>query len=206
MRRQPTTTQPPSSNNYLSTGIGGRNNHLYDYRVDIDLSSKNRVSAVGAMGHVVYINNFGSPYLPPPYEVGDYAVIVPKQYDVEDAYTITPHLTNQFKMGYTRFYMPIINATQGVANYTIGAMGVTNLPLGQAGQEFPGVTFGGSGAGTAVNGIGKLLTTQVAPATWTTEQQLCINTAHYSQQLRHGRQRAVAQGQASVHLWHDLSV
>jgi hypothetical protein len=38
------------ANNYLSTGIGGRTNHLYDYRVDIDLSSKNRISAVGALG------------------------------------------------------------------------------------------------------------------------------------------------------------
>jgi hypothetical protein len=66
---------------------------------------------------VVYINNFGSPYLPPPYEYGDYAIIVPKQYDVEDAYTITPHLTNQFKWGYTRFYMPIINATDTSSGY-----------------------------------------------------------------------------------------
>ena len=149
------------SNNYLSTGIGGRNNHLYDYRVDIDLSSKNRVSAVGALGHVVYINNFGSPYLPPPYEVGDYAVIVPKQYDVEDAYTITPHLTNQFKWGYTRFYMPIINPTDTAAGYgtksqTIGAFGITNLPGGQAGTEFPGVSFGTSKDAST------------GPATWTT--------------------------------------
>jgi len=137
------------SNNYLSTGIGGRTNHLYDYRVDIDLNSKNRISAVGALGHVVYTNNFGSPYLPPPYEVGDYAVIVPKQYDIQDAYTITPHLTNQLKWGYTRFYMPIINPTDTAAGYgstsqTIGAFGVTNLPAGQAGTEFPGVSFGTS--------------------------------------------------------------
>jgi hypothetical protein len=149
------------ANNYLSTGIGGRTNHLYDYRVDIDLSSKNRISAVGALGHVVYTNNFGSPYLPPPYEVGDYAVIVPKQYDIQDAYTITPHLTNQFKWGYTRFYMPIINPTDTAAGYgsttqTIGAFGVTNLPGGQAATEFPGVSFGTSKDAST------------GPASWTT--------------------------------------
>ena len=110
---------------------------------------------------MVYINNFGSPYLPPPYEVGDYAVIVPKQYDIQDAYTITPHLTNQFKMGYTRFYMPIINPTDTAAGYgttsqTIGAFGVTNLPGGQSATEFPGVSFGTSKDATT------------APATWTT--------------------------------------
>jgi hypothetical protein len=149
------------ANNYLSTGIGGRDNHLYDYRVDVDLSSKNRVSAVGALGHVVYANNFGAPYLPPPYEVGDYAIIVPKQYDIEDAYIFTPHLTNQFKWGYTRFYMPIINPTDTAAGYgsvstTIGAFGVTNLPGGQSSTEFPGVSFGTSKDAT------------VGPATWTT--------------------------------------
>jgi hypothetical protein len=137
------------ANNYLSTGIGGRDNHLYDYRVDIDLSSRNRISTVGALGHVVYANNYSAPYLPVPYEVGDFAVIVPKQFDVQDAYTITDHLTNQFKVGYTRFYMPIINPTDTAAGYgstsqTIGAFGVTNLPGGQAGTEFPGVSFGTS--------------------------------------------------------------
>jgi hypothetical protein len=157
------------ANNYLSTGIGGRDNHLIDWRVDFDLSPKNRISSVGAMGHVVYANNYGAPYLPPPYQVGDFATIVPKQYNIEDAYTVTDHLTNQFKIGYTRFFMPITNPTQGVAATEIGAMGVTNLPKGQAGQEFPGVTFGGSGAGTAVNGIGKSIVGQTAPATWGTD-------------------------------------
>jgi hypothetical protein len=88
-------------------------------------------------------------------------VIVPKQFDIQDAYTITPHLTNQFKIGYTRFYMPIINPTDTAAGYgstsqTIGAFGVTNLPGGQAATEFPGVSFGTS------------KDANTAPATWTT--------------------------------------
>jgi hypothetical protein len=136
------------NNNYLGTQIGGRDSHLYDWRVDYDLSPKNRISAVGAMGQFVYANNFGSPYLPLPYAVGDYATIVPKQYNVEDAYTITDHLTNQFKIGYTRFYMPITNPTQGVSQYEIGSFGVTNLPAGQAGQEFPGASFSTSKVST----------------------------------------------------------
>jgi len=157
------------NNNYLGTQINGRDSHLYDWRVDYDLSSKDRLSSVGAMGQFVYLNNFGTPYLPLPYAVGDYATIVPKQYNVEEVHTFNPHLTNQFKIGYTRFYMPITNPTDGVTKYDIGTLGVTNLPLGQAGREFPGVSFGGSGQSFSVNGIGKSLTTQVAPATWTTD-------------------------------------
>jgi hypothetical protein len=144
------------TNNYLGTQINGRDSHLYDWRVDYDFSPKDRISSVGAMGQFVYLNNFGSPYLPLPYAVGDYATIVPKQYNVEEVHTFNDHLTNQFKVGYTRFYMPITNPTQGVSQYEIGTMGVTNLPLGQAGQEFPGVSFSTSGA------------TTVNPTTWTT--------------------------------------
>lgn len=139
------------SGNYLSTGIGGRDSHLYDFRVDVDLTAKNRISVVGAMGQFVYANNFSAPYLPPPYVIGDYAIIVPKQYVIEDAYTVTPHLTNQFKWGYTRFYMPIISASDtahgyGSTSQTIGAFGVTNLPGGQTNTEFPDVSFGTSKA------------------------------------------------------------
>ena len=119
-------------------------------------AAKDRISSVGAMGQFVYLNNFGSPYLPLPYAVGDYATIVPKQYNIEEVHTFSDHLTNQFKIGYTRFYMPITNPTHGVSQYDIGTMGVTNLPQGQAGQEFPGVSFSTSGA------------TTVNPTTWTT--------------------------------------
>ena len=157
------------SNNYLGTQINGRDSHLYDWRVDYDLSHRDRLSSVGAMGQFVYLNNFGSPYLPLPYAIGDYAVIVPKQYNIEEVHTFNDHLTNQFKIGYTRFYMPITNSTDGVTQYGAGTFGISNLPAGQAGREFPEVTFGGSGAGTAasgasvaVNGIGKSLSTQVA--------------------------------------------
>jgi len=144
------------NNNYLGTQVNGRDSHLYDWRVDYDWTAKDRISSVGAMGQFVYLNNFGSPYLPLPYAVGDYATIVPKQYNIEEVHTFTDHLTNQFKIGYTRFFMPITNPTQGVSQYEIGTFGVTNLPQGQAGQEFPGVSFATSGA------------TTVNPTTWTT--------------------------------------
>ena len=95
------------SGNYGNQGTSGRDNYNWDWRWDYDISAKNRVSTVGAMGHDVYATNFSNFYNDAPYTTGDLPVIVPKQYDVEDAYTITPHLTNQFKYGYTRFYMPI---------------------------------------------------------------------------------------------------
>ncbi|HEV2576976.1 MAG TPA: carboxypeptidase regulatory-like domain-containing protein [Acidobacteriaceae bacterium] len=137
----PTPTNSDVVNNYTAGQAGGFDNHLYDWRVDFDVSPKHRISTIGAMGTVNYLNNFNTPYLPLPYTGGDLANIYPKDFDVEDAYTITNSLVNQLKFGYVRFYQNIHNTTQNSSTYGIGALGVTNLPAGQAGTEFPGATF-----------------------------------------------------------------
>ena len=145
------------TNNYLSGWPKGYNNHVIDWRVDYDLSAKQRISSVGTMGTEDYLNNFGAPFLPPPYIGGDLASIFPKNYIVEDAYTITPNLVNQLKYSFTRFYQNIADLSQGVKPWEIGTFGVTNLPQGQAGEEFPGVSFGS--VSTAFAGL--------AQQTWT---------------------------------------
>ncbi|MFZ1940058.1 MAG: carboxypeptidase regulatory-like domain-containing protein [Terracidiphilus sp.] len=129
-------------NNYLSGSPKGYDNHLIDYRVDYDLSSNHRISAVGTIGVENYLNNYSAPYIPLPYTGGDLANIYPKNFIVEDAYTITPNVINQLKYGFTRFFQNIHDTTQGISKYDIGTFGVTNLPAGQAGDEFPGISFG----------------------------------------------------------------
>jgi hypothetical protein len=130
------------TNNYAGGYPSGYDNHVIDWRVDYNLSANNRISSVGTMGVVNYLNNYGSPFLPPPYIGGDLANIYPKNYIVEDDYTITPNLINQLKYGFTRFYQNIHDATQGVKAWEAPTLGITNLPGGQAGEEFPGAAFG----------------------------------------------------------------
>jgi hypothetical protein len=134
----PAPTNPDSlTNNYTSGFPGGFDNHLYNYRVDFQWTPKHRISTVGAMGTVNYLNNVGTgPYLPLPYTGGDLANIYPKVFDVEDAYTISNSLVNQLKFGYTRFFQNIHHWTQGSSTYSIAKLGVTNLPAGQGGDEF----------------------------------------------------------------------
>ena len=152
-------------NNYLGGWPSGYNNHLIDWRVDYNLSAKQRLSSVGTMGTVDYLNNYGSPFLPPPYIGGDLADIFPKNFIAEDDYTITPNLINQLKYGFTRFYQDIHDATQGVTAWEAPTLGITNLPAGQAGQEFPGASFGTTAAyGTAETtwtGDGNSVSTQL---------------------------------------------
>jgi hypothetical protein len=148
-------------NNYLAGTPKGFDNHLTDWRVDYDLSPNHRISSVGTIGVENYLNNYGSGgsgstaygFLPPPYIGGDLANIYPKNYIVEDAYTITPNLVNQLKYSFTRFYQNIHDLTQGVKAWEAGTLGITNLPAGQAGEEFPGASFGTTAAfGTALTG------------------------------------------------------
>lgn len=139
----PAPTNPNSlTNNYTAGYPGGFDNHLYDYRVDFQWTPRHRISTVGAMGTVNYLNNVGTgSYLPLPYTGGDLANIYPKVFDVEDAYTISNSLVNQLKFGYTRFFQNIHHWTQNSPTYSIAKLGVTNLPAGQGGTEFPGVSF-----------------------------------------------------------------
>jgi hypothetical protein len=145
-------------NNYLGGYPGGYDNHAVDWRVDYDLSSKQRLSSVGVMGTVNYLNNYGTGgsgstaygFLPPPYIGGDLANIYPKDYVVGDTYTITPNLVNQLKYSFTRFFQNIHGATNGVTAWEPATLGISNLPAGQAGEAFPGATFGTTAAyGTA---------------------------------------------------------
>jgi len=153
------------TNNYAGGYPSGYDNHVIDWRVDYDMSTKNRISSIGTMGAVNYLNNYGSPFLPPPYIGGDLANIYPKNYIVEDDYTFTPNLINQLKYGYTRFFQNIHDATQGVKAWEAPTLGITNLPGGQAGQEFPGAAFGTTSAfGTAEQtwtGDGNSVSTQL---------------------------------------------
>jgi hypothetical protein len=151
----PAPTNPASlSSNYLGGTPSGFDNHLTDWRVDYEINSKQRISSVGAMGAVHYLNNFQSGgsgataygYLPLPYVAGTYANIFPKDYVLEHTYTINPNLVNQLKYSYTRFIQPQKNATDGVAKYAPSAMGISNLPAGQASTVFPGASFGTTAA------------------------------------------------------------
>ncbi len=161
----PAPTSSGTANNYLGGYPSGFDNWVLDFRVDYDLSQKQRISGYGAMGTEQYVNNYASPFIPPPYIGGDLAVVYPKNYGIEDTYTIRPTLINQVKYGFTRFFQNIHNATQGVTAWAAPTMGITNLPAGQAGEEFPGASFGTTPAfGTAQQtwtGNGNSVSTQL---------------------------------------------
>jgi hypothetical protein len=145
----PDPTNPSTLvNNYSSALAQGFDNQVFNYRVDFQMTPNHRISTVGALGSVKYLNNYGLPYLPQPYTGGDLASIFPKVFDVQDAYTISNTMVNQLKFGFVRFFQNIQSSTQNDPTYQISKLGITNLPDGQAGQNFPASTF----ASTALYG------------------------------------------------------
>jgi Carboxypeptidase regulatory-like domain/TonB dependent receptor len=168
------------TNNYLGSNPSGFDDNAEDWRVDFDLSAKQRISTVGAMGAVHYLNNYQAGgtgvntfgFIPLPYVGGTIANIYPKVYQVEDTYTINDRLINQLKYGFTRFIQPQITATDGMTQYEPAALGITNTPAGQASTVFPGVSFGTTGAiATSITGWagpanGGFVTQSVSPSTY----------------------------------------
>ncbi|HWG18308.1 MAG TPA: carboxypeptidase regulatory-like domain-containing protein [Acidobacteriaceae bacterium] len=141
-------------NNFINSLPKGFDNHATDWRLDYDVSARQRISTIGAIGKQIYLQNY-STNMPLPYTTGTTAVIFPRIFDVEDAYIINSRLTNQLKYGFTRFPQPQINATDGVAQYNPAAMGITNVVQGGASTEFPSASFGSTGSpGKSAGGVG----------------------------------------------------
>jgi hypothetical protein len=153
----PAPSNPNSlTNNYLGGYPSGFDNNVQDWRLDYDLNRKMRLSTVGAMGAVHYLQNYSTGgsgsgaygLLPVPYVAGTVANIFPKFYDAEFIYTISNSLVNQAKYSYTRFIQPQKAATDGIAQYSPSSLGITNVPAGAASTNFPGTSFGQTGATT----------------------------------------------------------
>jgi hypothetical protein len=138
--------------NYLGGVPSGYDNWEFLSKVDYDLTPSQRLSVVLTLGSRTNVpfTVGGTPagvVLPLPYTAGGYATIKPTIIDVEHSIVIKSNLVNQFKFGFTRFSQPIESLTDGIAPYRAAAdIGITNLPAGQASDEFPGVTFNASKA------------------------------------------------------------
>lgn len=143
----PSPTNSSLSNNYLGGLPSGYDNWSFVGRVDYDLTQNQKLSLVWSKG-----SRLNTPYtfaesvtLPLPYARVSLARVIIDLANVEHAWVINPSLVNQFKFGLLYFGgPPVTNATQGIKEYEAVTAGITNLPSGQASEEFPGASFSGS--------------------------------------------------------------
>jgi hypothetical protein len=127
-------------NNYLESGTSGYDNHELTFKIDYDLTNKQRYSFVYTHG-IRQSVGYGAT-LPVPYTAGESSVIRPTTMIIEHQYILTPRIVNQFKYAFTRMSGYTGVPTEGVKGYRATDTGITNLPAGQASDDFPYTVFG----------------------------------------------------------------
>jgi hypothetical protein len=149
----PQPTVAGIQNNYLGGSPTGYDNWLYSGRIDYTVSPKQQISATVTGGNRIAFpfTSTSTTTLPTPYIGTTYTTVAGHWADFSDSYTITPHLVNQFKFGFSNFGgPPSKNVTQGT-QYAANLQGInfSGVPSnGQAVTQFPTQNFAGSNAQT----------------------------------------------------------
>lgn len=135
------------TSNYMGSYNWGLNNWSTTFRLDGDLSDRNKASVIIAAGRQGLVGAAGSQTT----DVGPLPYLYAKNYApvtrvgiFQDSYVVNQNLVNQFKYGAAQYHSPDHNPTYGIAGFAATAAGVTGLPSGQAAGSFPDVKFSGA--------------------------------------------------------------
>ncbi|MCU1322295.1 MAG: hypothetical protein JWM43_1944 [Acidobacteriaceae bacterium] len=166
------------TNNYLGGIPSGYDNWLYSGRIDYTISPRQTLAAVltGGNRHAVPYTSVtatgtNGANLPLPYLATTASTVAGHWVSLEHTFILTPNLVNQFKYGFMNFGgPPVQNLTQGNPLYSAASSGILGLPGGQASENFPNTSFGGS---NAQNGwVGNTPTTTSVSETYTLKDNL----------------------------------
>ncbi len=132
--------------NFLGAYPYGLSNWDGSVRLDYMPSSKQTVTFIlatgrqGLVGPSATTTDMG----PFPYKTAKYYRPITRVGILEDTYTFTPNLINQFKYGAAQYHSPDFNPTYGFgATQWYASNWMSGLPSGQAGQGFPESKFSG---------------------------------------------------------------
>ena len=149
-------------NNYISPNATGLKNWSTTERIDLNISSKDTMSLLAAIGRQASSNPVGQTTSgrnvgPIPYNYGQTYAPKTAVGVIEETHIFTPNVVNQFKYGYARYNGPTFDADQ-LPQYSATTMGISNLPTGAAREAFPITTFSGINAPTNWGGAGPNVT------------------------------------------------
>ena len=144
------------SNNYIAPNQTGLTNWSTTSRIDYTITSRDTLSAIGAVGRQassvpVGQTTSGRNVGPVPYNYGQAYAPKTAVWILEETHVFTPNLINQVKWGYARYNGPTFTPDKG-GNFTATKLGIGGTPAGQASLNFPIVTFAGTNAPTQWGG------------------------------------------------------
>ncbi len=133
------------ANNYVAPNRTGLVNWSTTDRIDYNLTSKDTLTMVVAIGRQASSNPVGQTTAgrnvgPVPYNYSQAYAPKTAVGIIEETHIFSPHIVNQLKYGYARYNGPSFNASQG-STYGASSQGITGLPAGPAQSTFPSVTF-----------------------------------------------------------------
>ncbi len=137
-----------AQNNYVSPNSNGLVNWSTTDRIDYNVTPKDTLSLVAAIGRQASSNPAGQSTAgrnvgPEPYNWGQ--TFAPKTAVgvIEETHIFSPNIVNQFKYGFARYNGPTFQPNQ-TPIYAASTQGITGLPAGQAAGAFPIVNFSSS--------------------------------------------------------------
>jgi hypothetical protein len=122
---------PTGLANWYSTG-----------RIDYDENSRNQVSAIIAFGRQASTGQNSSSGLGPPFNTSQSYHPTTTIDILKDTFTVTPHVINQFAVGYGRYVSVSVTPNQA-PEYAATTLGLLNTPAGQAADSFPEIQWSG---------------------------------------------------------------
>ncbi|WP_419805270.1 carboxypeptidase regulatory-like domain-containing protein [Terriglobus sp.] len=138
------------TNNYLVNYRTGLSNWSTANRIDYTINSRQTINAILSWGRqasagpsAVSINSSSNNGAPPPYISSQAFAPKTKVFLLEHDFTISNSMVNQLKYGYGRYDGPGYSVDEG-GTFGATANGIQGLPLGQAQDSFPQVTFTGN--------------------------------------------------------------
>jgi hypothetical protein len=150
----PTLSNQNIQSNYIAANKTGLVNWSTTDRIDLNLSSKDQFTFIGAIGRQASSNPVGQATAgrnvgPLPYNYSQAYAPKTAVGIVEYTHTFTSSLVNQLKYGYARYNGPTFDSNN-VPAYSATSLGLSNLPSGPASTAFP-ITDFSSSISTPVN-------------------------------------------------------
>ena len=138
--------------NYLSSNPENFNTWATTDKVDWNLNNAHRFYFMFSRG--AQDNVAPGPYslatLPYPYGDGREIDTIGTMVQVRDTWVVTPSLLNQASLGFSRLWVPIKNVT--INGNWMNKAGATGLPVGEASEAFPVLSFSGPNSPTSWRG------------------------------------------------------
>ncbi|HZL53180.1 MAG TPA: carboxypeptidase regulatory-like domain-containing protein [Terracidiphilus sp.] len=173
----PSITNTSTGNNYVAANQTGLTNWSTTSRIDYNISSKDTLSVLGAVGRQassvpVGQTTAGRNTAMLPYNYGQAYAPKTAVWTVEETHVFSSNLLNQLKWGYARYNGPTFNPNDN-PKYAATAMGISGLPQGQAMNMFPIVCFSPNGSACSATNLSN-------PTQWNGATETTTVAANYT--------------------------